>query len=152
MWSTKDVVIDNCTFRDLGGDDTNFVGCSNVTLDGKVLFPTESTEISATCQVLSYYLHYIKTKGIGVFLVAGRQKILTIMPLDTKALSHTPMREALRSTIRAIKVSSLSRTVLPLSQPCSPTRRHRQPDGREGRQHLRQRIPQGCLSSVWPPR
>ena len=68
----------------------------------------------SSCQVLSYYLHYIKTKGIGVFLVAGRQKILTIMPLDAKALSHTPMREALRSTIRAIKVSSLSRTVLPL--------------------------------------
>ncbi|MDD7123400.1 MAG: hypothetical protein PUH87_00255 [Bacteroidales bacterium] len=71
-------------------------------------------ETLSSCQVLSYYLHYIKTKGIGVFLVAGRQKILTIMPLDAKALSHTPMREALRSTIRAIKVSSLSRTVLPL--------------------------------------
>ena len=66
------------------------------------------------CQVLSYYLHYIKTKGIGVFLVAGRQKILTIMPLDAKALSHTPVREALRVTARAIKVSSLSRTALPL--------------------------------------
>ena len=68
------------------------------------------------------------------------------------ALRPPPVREALRVTARAIKVSSLSRTVLPLSQPCSPTRRHRQPDGREGRQHLRQRIPQGCLSSVWPPR
>lgn len=106
----------------------------------------------SSCQVLSYYLHYIKTKGIGVFLVAGRQKILTIMPLDAKDLSHSPVREALRVTARAIKVSSLSRTVLPLSQPCSPTRRHRQPDGREGRQHRQRRIPQGCLSSVWPPR
>ena len=46
MWSTKDVVIDNCTFRDLGGDDTNFIGCTNVTLDGKVLFPTEAAEIT----------------------------------------------------------------------------------------------------------
>ncbi len=45
----------------------------------------------SSCQVLSYYLHYIKTKGIGVFLVAGRQKILTIMPI---ALRPPPVREA----------------------------------------------------------
>ena len=57
----------------------------------------------SSCQVLSHYLHYIKTKGIGVFLVAGRQKILTIMPLDAKDLSHSPIREALRVTARAIK-------------------------------------------------
>lgn len=28
----------------------------------------------SSCQVLSHYLHYIKTKGIGVFLVAGDRK------------------------------------------------------------------------------
>lgn len=34
MWDTSNIVLENNTFRDLGGDATTFIGCTNVTMDG----------------------------------------------------------------------------------------------------------------------
>jgi len=44
MRNTANVIISGNTFRDLGGDATSFIGCSNVNLDGQLLNPwTEPT-------------------------------------------------------------------------------------------------------------
>lgn len=38
MWNTRDVSIDNCSFRDLGGSRLSFNGCINVTENGTPLY------------------------------------------------------------------------------------------------------------------
>ena len=39
MRNTENITISGNTFRDLGGDATNFIGCSNVNMDGQLLNP-----------------------------------------------------------------------------------------------------------------
>lgn len=42
MRDTTDIVLENNTFRDLGGEETTFIGCSNVVLDGQSLDELEN--------------------------------------------------------------------------------------------------------------
>lgn len=44
MRNTDTIVVEGNTFRDLGGDETTFSGCSNVNLDGQLLNPRASIE------------------------------------------------------------------------------------------------------------
>ena len=44
MRSTDNITISGNTFRDLGGDETSFISCTNINLDGQVLNPQSETE------------------------------------------------------------------------------------------------------------
>lgn len=44
MRNTDQITINNNTFRDLGGDETSFISCSNVNLDGQLLNPKSGAE------------------------------------------------------------------------------------------------------------
>ena len=65
-------------------------GTSHITHTKKNL-AVRFAETLSYCQVLSYYIHYIKTKGIGVFLVAGATENPHNPPI---ALRPPPVREA----------------------------------------------------------
>ena len=48
MRDTDNITIEGNTFRDLGGEETNFIGCSNITLDGNLLSPDQPNTFYGT--------------------------------------------------------------------------------------------------------
>ena len=48
MRDTDNITIEGNTFRDLGGEETNFIGCSNITMDGNLLSPDQPNTFYGT--------------------------------------------------------------------------------------------------------
>ena len=76
MRSTDNVIISGNTFRDLGGDATSFIGCTNVNMDGQLLnpwteptpqFTPENTEPVADEEDLVNLGHAVSSFARGLF-------------------------------------------------------------------------------------
>ena len=46
LWDTDGIVLENNTFRDLGGEEMTFVGCSDLTLDGQQVNPNDVLNVT----------------------------------------------------------------------------------------------------------